>query len=76
MACIGSHMLAWMQTTAAALYAGGALLETIEHTVCLPLLSGVMQSQLTPAAVVERLDKVIVGQQDAKKAVAIAFRNR
>jgi ATP-dependent protease HslVU (ClpYQ) ATPase subunit len=35
-----------------------------------------VQGGLTPAAVVERLDKVIIGQEDAKKAVAIAFRNR
>jgi hypothetical protein len=35
-----------------------------------------LQGGLTPAAVVERLDKVIIGQEDAKKAVAIAFRNR
>jgi hypothetical protein len=35
-----------------------------------------LQGSLTPAAVVERLDKVIIGQEDAKKAVAIAFRNR
>lgn len=38
-----------------------------------PLL---LQGGLTPAAVVERLDRVIIGQEDAKKAVAIAFRNR
>jgi len=35
-----------------------------------------LQGSLTPAAVVERLDKVIIGQEDAKRAVAIAFRNR
>jgi ATP-dependent protease Clp ATPase subunit len=35
-----------------------------------------LQAQLTPAVVVDHLDRVIVGQQDAKKAVAIAFRNR
>lgn len=32
--------------------------------------------QLTPREVVEELDKYIVGQADAKKAVAIALRNR
>ncbi|MHB0870398.1 MAG: ATP-dependent protease ATPase subunit HslU [Chloroflexota bacterium] len=31
---------------------------------------------LTPAQVVEQLDRYIVGQQDAKKAMAIALRNR
>lgn len=31
---------------------------------------------LTPAQVVEQLDEYIVGQQEAKKAVAIALRNR
>ena len=33
-------------------------------------------STLTPRKVVEELDKYIVGQDDAKKAVAIALRNR
>jgi ATP-dependent HslUV protease ATP-binding subunit HslU len=32
--------------------------------------------QLTPREIVERLDKYIIGQNDAKKAVAIALRNR
>ena len=31
---------------------------------------------LTPKKIVERLDKYIVGQEDAKKSVAIAMRNR
>ncbi|KAF6261385.1 ATP-dependent hsl protease ATP-binding subunit hslU [Scenedesmus sp. NREL 46B-D3] len=31
---------------------------------------------LTPAAVVARLDRVIVGQDEAKRAVAVAYRNR
>lgn len=31
---------------------------------------------MTPREVVNQLDKFIVGQQEAKKAVAIAFRNR
>jgi ATP-dependent HslUV protease ATP-binding subunit HslU len=35
-----------------------------------------LQALLTPTAVVERLDRVIVGQAEAKKAVAVAFRNR
>ena len=33
-------------------------------------------SQLTPRAIVERLDRYIIGQDDAKRAVAIALRNR
>ncbi|KAI8467377.1 MAG: P-loop containing nucleoside triphosphate hydrolase protein [Monoraphidium minutum] len=33
-------------------------------------------SHLTPAAVVEWLGRFIVGQEDAKRAVAVAFRNR
>lgn len=33
-------------------------------------------AKLTPRLVVERLNRHIVGQEDAKKAVAIAFRNR
>ncbi len=31
---------------------------------------------LTPRQIVDRLDQYIVGQQDAKKAVAVALRNR
>ncbi len=34
------------------------------------------ESELTPRRIVEELDKFIVGQQRAKKAVAIALRNR
>ncbi len=33
-------------------------------------------TQLTPREIVEKLDKYIIGQGDAKKAVAIALRNR
>ena len=32
--------------------------------------------ELTPKKIVEELDKYIVGQKDAKRAVAIAIRNR
>ena len=32
--------------------------------------------QLTPRQIVEELDKYIIGQREAKKAVAIALRNR
>ncbi|MDR7074558.1 HslU--HslV peptidase ATPase subunit [Fictibacillus barbaricus] len=35
-----------------------------------------MNSQLTPRQIVERLDQYIIGQKDAKKAVAVALRNR
>ncbi|MGV3240738.1 AAA family ATPase, partial [Streptococcus hyovaginalis] len=33
-------------------------------------------ASLTPRQIVERLDQYIVGQKDAKKAVAVALRNR
>ncbi|KAF5829636.1 P-loop containing nucleoside triphosphate hydrolase protein [Dunaliella salina] len=33
-------------------------------------------AKLTPKAVVEKLDQFIIGQTEAKKAVAVAFRNR
>ncbi len=33
-------------------------------------------SQMTPREIVEELDRHIVGQGDAKRAVAIALRNR
>ena len=32
--------------------------------------------RLTPRQIVAELDKYIIGQQDAKRAVAIALRNR
>ena len=35
-----------------------------------------MEGNLTPARIVQELDKFIIGQADAKKAVAIALRNR
>ena len=35
-----------------------------------------MNKQLTPKEIVEELDKHIIGQEEAKKAVAIALRNR
>ncbi len=35
-----------------------------------------MEQQLTPARIVQELDKYIIGQAEAKKAVAIALRNR
>ena len=31
---------------------------------------------LTPRQIVEELDKYIIGQEEAKKAVAVALRNR
>src|SRR6478736_8795546 len=33
-------------------------------------------TNLTPRQIVERLDQYIIGQRDAKKAVAVALRNR
>ena len=35
-----------------------------------------MNSELTPKAIVAAVDEHIVGQDDAKKAVAVALRNR
>jgi len=34
------------------------------------------ESDLTPARIVEELDRYVVGQRDAKRAVAVALRNR
>jgi len=35
-----------------------------------------LSKELTPKQIVERLDQYIIGQKDAKKAVAVALRNR
>ncbi|HSB34798.1 MAG TPA: HslU--HslV peptidase ATPase subunit, partial [Nitrospirota bacterium] len=35
-----------------------------------------LNSDLTPRQIVEELDKYIIGQHNAKRAVAIALRNR
>ncbi len=35
-----------------------------------------LEEELTPIKIVEELDKYIIGQQDAKKSVAVALRNR
>ena len=35
-----------------------------------------MKTNLTPREIVEKLDQYIIGQKDAKKAVAVALRNR
>ncbi|MDR1978710.1 MAG: ATP-dependent protease ATPase subunit HslU [Synergistaceae bacterium] len=39
-------------------------------------VSGVLDTALTPSRVVEYLDRYIVGQEKAKRAVAVALRNR
>ena len=40
------------------------------------LSESVKEAELTPQEIVSELDKYIVGQKDAKRAVAIALRNR
>ena len=40
------------------------------------LISNNIEEELTPREIVKKLDKYIVGQDDGKKAVAIALRNR
>jgi ATP-dependent HslUV protease ATP-binding subunit HslU len=44
--------------------------------VHLPEITETMVGQLTPRQIVEELDKYVVGQHQAKRAVAIALRNR
>jgi ATP-dependent HslUV protease ATP-binding subunit HslU len=44
--------------------------------ILLPALSGSLTSTLTPRQIVAELDKYVVGQSKAKRAVAIALRNR
>jgi hypothetical protein len=64
-----------VSTVAPAVEAGG---EALHCRVDLSILEALeeAQAQLTPRAVVERLDRYIIGQAEAKKAVAVAFRNR
>eukprot|EP00005_Dracoamoeba_jomungandri_P002085 CAMPEP_0174252150 /NCGR_PEP_ID=MMETSP0439-20130205/1746_1 /TAXON_ID=0 /ORGANISM="Stereomyxa ramosa, Strain Chinc5" /LENGTH=462 /DNA_ID=CAMNT_0015332647 /DNA_START=113 /DNA_END=1498 /DNA_ORIENTATION=+ len=56
--------------------------EETEHSPLPPTPDGVMtitetgEQALRPKQIVEELDKFIIGQADAKKAVAIALRNR
>jgi len=50
-----------------AIYLGGDVKETVKK----PKLD-----ELTPRQIVEELDKYVVGQHDAKRAVAVALRNR
>ncbi len=44
--------------------------------VNLPSVVGSGNEDLTPQQIVERLDEYIIGQDDAKRSVAIALRNR
>ncbi|WP_022852118.1 ATP-dependent protease ATPase subunit HslU [Limisalsivibrio acetivorans] len=39
-------------------------------------MKAIEQENLTPKQIVEELDKYVIGQKDAKKAVAVALRNR
>ncbi|MBL6956867.1 MAG: ATP-dependent protease ATPase subunit HslU [Chlorobium phaeobacteroides] len=49
-------------------------LELLENSTVKKLV--ISDEFMTPSQIVSRLDKYIIGQQDAKKAVAIALRNR
>jgi len=49
---------------------------TSEETHVPPIKKDDLEKSLRPAEVVKELDRHIVGQQDAKRAVAIAMRNR
>lgn len=50
----------------------------IRRTFCSPALdkSAIYHESLTPTKIVEELDRFIIGQLNAKKAVAVALRNR
>ena len=51
-----------------------ACLQTI--TLLVKLFKGAKKMNLSPKQIVNELDKYIIGQDKAKKAVAIALRNR
>jgi len=63
MPCISTSGLAWIPAFA------GMTLKGTTMTILAP-------SSLTPKEIVAELDRYIIGQNDAKKAVAIALRNR
>ena len=46
------------------------------QTISNPKNSNVATSQMTPKQIVEFLDEYIIGQNEAKRAIAIALRNR
>ncbi len=52
------------------------IIKEVDHSLPLSSSGDDMEAALKPAEVVKTLDKYIVGQGEAKKAVAIAFRNR
>ena len=49
---------------------------TIKEIITLKIKSSITINQLTPSQIVDELDKYIIGQENAKKSVAIALRNR
>ena len=49
---------------------------TVKEEEPVPVVDDSLSTALKPSEVVEKLDTYIVGQADAKRAVAIALRNR
>jgi len=47
-----------------------------KHKNIRTISQGVNLENLTPKQIVEYLDKYVIGQQDAKKTIAVALRNR
>jgi ATP-dependent HslUV protease ATP-binding subunit HslU len=56
--------------------AGSDIAEDMNYHASIPEGGDMLKDRLTPKAIVEALDAHIVGQDDAKKAVAVALRNR
>src|SRR3990167_11184842 len=49
---------------------------TASEIIKMPKISSTSRAEMTPREIVEELNRHIIGQDDAKRAVAIALRNR
>ena len=75
-ACLGVQHAQHFHSAAAASAAAAAEPEPVPHAAWEDQAADLSSAQLTPRQVVEMLDRYIVGQGAAKKAVANALRNR
>jgi ATP-dependent HslUV protease ATP-binding subunit HslU len=74
---VSVHSLQQIASTPASVFHGRFYTSEL-HAASIPDTCSILatRQQLTPSAIVASLDTYIVGQEDAKKAVAVAMRNR